>query len=513
MRRKTLLVFAVMFGIISLLCVPCKAELAVDMFGSPLTLMGYVQQGVGYGISGDHYDTKKDLQSFLFQSLLEARYEPQPNLKFFVSGKLNADWAYPIFDSNSEWNSKGFDQGRDNLYIFDDGQDLLGEAHVTWTPGKDYIRIGKQIVGWGQTDGFKLMDQINPIDQRRGLGDVQFESSIIPMWLVNAEHNTTVNSSWLQELGFQVVFNPNLEFRGNERIEPGNEKYGIWAANIETPLGGPYPFDYAHIGSWADNHDIPSGTFDRDGMEIGVRVRSVINDAIVTLNGFYGRDNDIVRRVIGPTIPEISPYDDRLILHLPADAYYPIMRFVGTTFTRDFPSLSSSALGGVAPTWRAEAMYVGGFTNSTTLQTFETSDEIRWMVGLDWKIKIDFLNPKAYFFISPQFYQRHIVDYANSIPGVDYNLTDYSGTIQQDNYTSSLLISTSYFHNKLQPMFFWLRDFTGNGSLIKTQISWEQDYHWKYSLGALFVQGADPGVNFEPLQNKDQVYLTVQYRF
>jgi hypothetical protein len=135
------------------------------------------------------------------------------------------------------------------------------------------------------------------------------------------------------------------------------------------------------------------------------------------------------------------------------------------------------------------------------------------MVGMDWKIKIDFLNPKAYFFVSPQFYHRHIVDDADSIPGMSYNLSDYSGTIQQDNYTASILINTSYFHTKLQPMFFWLQDFTGHGNMAKVQIAWEQSHNWKYILGALFVQGANTGVNFEPLKHKDQAYFTVQYRF
>ena len=56
------------------------------------------------------------------------------------------------------------------------------------------------------------------------------------------------------------------------------------------------------------------------------------------------------------------------------------------------------------------------------------------MLGADWKVKIDFLNPKSYFFISPQFYHRHIMDYAEGVPGVRYKLTDYSGNIRKDNY-------------------------------------------------------------------------------
>lgn len=490
------------------------AEMTFDVLGKPLTVQGYMQQSVGYSLNnGSAYDTKTGFQSFLFQGLLETKYQMDPNFTFFGSGKINTDWAYQAFQSNSEWQKKGFDAGKDNLYFFDHTRDLLNESHLTWTPGNFMFRVGKQIVGWGETDGFKLMDQINPIDQRRGLGDVQFENTVLPLWLVRAEYNTPVRSTWLQEIGYQVVFNPNLEFRGNERIVPGNDQFGIWAANVNYKLGGPYPFDYAHVGSWAENIRKPDSTFSKDGMEIGVRIRAVINDAIVTLNGFYGRDNDVVRRIIGGPIVGVSPFDNRLIFHFPTDAYYPVMRFVGGTFSRDFPALASSALGGVAPTWRAEAMYIGSFTTVSELQTFEKSDEFRGMVGMDWKVKINALNPSAYFFVSGQFYDRHIMDYANGIPGMRYTLSDYSGTIQPDNYTASLLISTSYLHTKLQPMIFWMRDFTGHSNLMKAQVAWEQDHHWRYTLGALFVQGTETGVNFQPLANKDQAYFTVAYRF
>jgi hypothetical protein len=514
MRKYQPIILAALFGMLLFSSVPCNAEFTYELFDRPLTVMGYAQQSVGYGLeSDDQYDTKQEFQSFLFQGLLETKYEPSMNFSTFASGKFNADWAYPLFDADDEWESKEFDEGRDDLYIYDEAQDILNEAHFTWTPDNFYFRLGKQIVAWGQTDGFKLMDQINPVDERRGLGDVQFESSVIPLWLVNAEYNTFVGSDWLQELGFQVVYNPNLEFRGNERIEPGNEKFGIWAADLRSDLGGPYPFDYAHVGSWVDNDRTPDGTFESGGMEVGAKIRGVIHDALVTLNGFYGRDNDIVRRVVGPPTTSISEFDNRPILHLPTEAKYPILRFVGFTFTRDFPSLSSSALGGVAPTWRAEAMYVIDFTTESELETFEESDEIRWMLGFDWKIKIDFLNPKAYFLISPQFSHRHIIDYANSVPGVDYNLRQFNGEIKKDNYTGSILLKTTYFHSKLEPLIFWMQDFTGEANLIKAQLSWEQNHHWKYTLGALFLDGQKENVSFEPLKHKDQAFFTVQYRF
>ena len=56
------------------------------------------------------------------------------------------------------------------------------------------------------------MDQINPIDQRRGFTDVEFENTIIPIWLIKGEYYPKMNLGWLQDLGFELTMNPNVTF-------------------------------------------------------------------------------------------------------------------------------------------------------------------------------------------------------------------------------------------------------------------------------------------------------------
>ncbi|MHB8766029.1 MAG: hypothetical protein ACYDA8_17065, partial [Deferrisomatales bacterium] len=81
------------------------------------------------------------------------------------------------------------------------------------------------------------------------------------------------------------------------------------------------------------------------------------------------------------------------------------------------------------------------------------------------------------------------------------------------NYQTSLFIGTSYFHNKINPSFFWLRDYTRNSNFFRYQIVYERTDNWSYTLGALFLEGSDKGNGFEPLKNKDQIYATVSYKF
>jgi hypothetical protein len=362
------------------------------------------------------------------------------------------------------------------------------------------------------------MDQINPLDQRRGITDVEFETTILPIWLVRAEYYFQPDSSWLQDLGLEFIFNPNADFRSDEAIVPGNNKAGIWAPSLKMRfrrlaelLGGypPRPFDHMYIGSLDALIDKPD-SFDDDGFEYAVRIKAVIQDTIITLNAFYGRDNspitinDLSR---APRI-ETSADDGRLILHPPLRGYYPLFRFAGFTLTRDFENLYISALGGVAPVLRVEAFYSWENTFATDGgNRAKKYDELRWAVGIDWKIWWRLINERAAFMISPQFFHRKIFNAPST------GLTSTTGAVRDDNYQTSLLINTSYFHNKIVPQFVWARYLRERSNMFILQCTYERSDVWNYTLGTVLYNGEKSEEGFEALTNKDHVFFTVGYRF
>lgn len=482
------------------------ATTSVNVGGKPATLMGYVNQSASFGIAGDHYDTKEGFQQAIFQLLVEGQLTLSPQLRFFGSVGLNADWAYLINENSNEWDEKEFDKSKHEMFIFDDGRDILHELHATWTPDNFFVRAGKQIVVWGETDGFRLMDQINPLDQRRGLSDVEFETTVLPIWLLRLEYYLVPKVSWVQDMGLEFDFNPNIEFRGDEFIRPGTEEFGIWAPAVDIAL--PPPFGKAHLGAVRYDLDEPDGFMEDDGFEYGLRLKSVIWDTIVTLNGFYGRDNiPATKAKAVPPQMEVSEYDGALVIAPTLEGYYPLMRFLGFTLSRDLPWLYVSALGGVAPVIRMEAFYAFDDTFTTASNTFEEHDEIRYAIGVDWKAWIRAINKRAAFMISPQFYHRIVRDYGEG------DLTQNGTLVRDDNYQASLMITTSYFHQKIVPMFFWLRDVSEQANFFKIQVAYDRNDVWSYTVGVLLFNGEKKGTGFEPLHNKDQLYLTASYRF
>ena len=463
--------------------------------GKPLNLFGYVTQGIGLGLhSQDYYDTEKGLQAALFNILVEGDYSFSNDLKLYASGMFSADWAYDLKHDDRSWNDKLFSDSGDQLYKDDEYWQLLKELHLTYTPPNAYFRVGKQIVKWGETLGFRLMDQINPSDSRRGFADVEFETSVIPIWLVRAEYFPEVTSSWLQDLGFEIVFNPNVDFIPNQPIRTGNDEAGIWAPNAEIPVPG----GYAHLGSSVNNIVEPDGS---DGFEYAFRVKASAWDSFITLNYFDGvADTPVTRTVAGPA-PTVAS-DGRLIIHPAYEGYYPDFRFIGATFARDFPSLKAGFLGGVAPMFTLEAFYGLDNTFKTSLGTLKKFDELRWAIGADWKVKIGVLNPLTYFSINAQFYHVKTLDYPS-----------YGLTVLEDAYTTTLMVSTQYFHGKIKPSFFWMRDVNNHADYYKLGVKYVPSNEWEYGLGAVFFDGKEPGNGFQVFENKDYLYFKLSYKW
>jgi hypothetical protein len=546
-KRTAIALFSILLALA--FTVPTALAEQYTLMGKPLNLFGYITQGVAYSAkTKDNYDSERGVNSLLTNVFVEAGYEQSKDLKFYLSGMFTGDWIYDVKNHEQEWMSKQFDKSRKYLYTDTEYWQLLKEAHVTWSPQNFQFRVGKQIVAWGETDGFRLMDQINPVDGRRGFADVEFENTIIPTWLIKGEYFPKIQSSWMQDLAFEGIFSPNATFIPNQAIWPGNDRAGIWAPNVR--LSGDIAAQYVgfppgvnpgaiQVGS-ANRFDIDKpNSFDSKGFEYGFRVKSIVWDTNVTLNYHYGLDKS-------PTVwnpsnagPDMSAYpqsattpDGRWLFHPNFKGRYDLFRFAGGTLSRDIPWLKSSALGGVAPVVRLEAFYLFGNTLATTIVSenaqLQKTDEVRWALGMDWKVKIPWLNPAQGITISPQFYMRSILDY----PQVYGNfgqppfqqgryLVDHGSMalLDRNNYMTTLMMFTSYWNSKLTPSVFWMHDVNRRADFYRFQLVYDYSNKWHYTAGAIFLGGKDHMNNgvmnnsFEFFDNKDYFYFKVSYKW
>jgi hypothetical protein len=150
---------------------------------------------------------------------LQVTYKLNDNISFYT-------WLRPFYDSIFDLKG-GSSTGRNGRLLrnrwgnnFDFGNDarsdpLVREAYVDLNFDKFFARLGRQLVAWGKSDGFYLLDQVTPINFRQPF---KFEEQDfrIPQWMLNFSYRFgtagTVQLLWLPDPQF-------AEFPGNSPSE------------------------------------------------------------------------------------------------------------------------------------------------------------------------------------------------------------------------------------------------------------------------------------------------------
>ncbi len=514
------------FGIIAFITFalfsgPALAQTDLELFGKDLIISGYINQGIQFGISGDMWDTKAGFQSAVMQTLLEIEYHPMDQVRVMVTGMFNSDWAYPLLADDDAWGNdpaeggRHFKGSRSELHIFSDYEDYLKECHVTWTPRNFNLRVGKQVINWGRMDGRTILNQINPQDVRRGLSDVEYETRLIPIWLIKGEYYPGIRLPGIDDYALEAIFNPNADFIPNKRFSTGNDVHGIWAADALN--GG------LRVGLQTINAEEPD-TWKSEGHEYAFRFKGTAkNGTYFTLNYFNGLANSPVQRpALGATFESYTDDKGRPIVNPVKEGYYGDQKYAGFSFTHDLQTLYIDALGGVAPVVRCEALYgfdgefrTDGLTANPFGEKYEKYDEIYYGIGLDWKFKWNLLNPRRFFSLAPEFSHRHILDYPD-----DYKLRGQGdASVTENHYIISVRMDTFYLHDKLQPFVFWMRDVQGNlkGDMWLMKLKYMPNSTWSYTAALFFLENGMNATVTEHgqrgLGHKDYMSFTVQYQF
>lgn len=131
-------------------------------------------------------------------------------------------------------------------------------------------RLGKQQVVWGQADGLKVLDVVNPQSYREFILD-QFEDSRIPLWMAN------VNLDMADAGSIQLLWIPDTST--HELAEPGTP------FQMTTPLLVPRPLLSAGQRLQINSAHSPSNGL-KDG-DAGIKYAVFFHGWDLTLNYLY----------------------------------------------------------------------------------------------------------------------------------------------------------------------------------------------------------------------------------
>ena len=340
------------------------------------------------------------------------------------------------------------------------GELSVREWFIDTEINETYWRIGKQQVVWGQSDGLKVLDVINPQSYREFVLD-DFDSSRIPLWMLNVEIPITEDDS------LQLLWVPDLTY--NELAEAGSP-YQMTSSLLVPQI--PPSFSIASF----EVHKPEKTLKDSD---IGLRYSKFYSGWDLTFNYFYHyQDNPAL-------------YQNVEANQVSIDAEYKRNHLVGATASKAFGDF----------TLRTEVGY-----NSDTYHLIDNrspiflaqqgvhhSDELSSVIGLDWQGLEDTL-------LSVQWFQSYLLDY------------DPTLIRPEQNHIVSFLYKQTFENETWEIEALALHGFDQKDGSIQIKLSYMLESNIKLWLGSDIFYGDGSGL-LGQFDNTDRITLGFEWGF
>jgi hypothetical protein len=447
--------------------------------------------------------------------------------------------------------------GRERLRDVGGVRNRLFQAYLQTKIGKVTLRFGRQILAWGETDVFRLLDNINPLDASFGGFLISLDERRVPLDMLRAtwylgdfRHTGIPGLDVLSKLPFYEAYLEGFIAIDNKTgFSPGIPQGSAWGLpNISAPSTGTYTTRFSPSRTFADARGGFQFRFSTpfpgigEMMLGGAHYFTYLDTPLVTIltqNFPLYITEDVGARGYPSWAQQRAPrvrisglFGNFAIppkwvrpLYISGE---PIIRFELAYF-RNEPRQTQANLDpfyfALPPPGEANCAR-GQLVDSSGHRTEDgpycsgggrTGDSWNFALGLDLNQWIRYLNPKATYFISTQFFYKHLrgaVDrrpVETPFPQFPGQPPVYHGEVQpvpaqslapdgygfatdavipdfihipKDQYTNTLLIATPYYSGQILPSF---------GAI----------YDWG---GALTLQ---PGVTF----SRDPFRLTVSYSY
>ncbi|WP_319409412.1 DUF1302 family protein [uncultured Desulfosarcina sp.] len=432
--------------------------------------IGRDTNGVQYGFM-DHMFGVQWIQELQLDLEVRPSYEQGQPLVRFEKAFFRYRGAYDaIFDTSNQYNevrdeaNSRFEPGKRQLRWDQDLRECFADlvAENKYGDKRANLRLGKQIVMWGESDGFNLMNIVNPSDYYNKAFFSNPEDLAAPLWMARFD-GSLPGSGFVNSFNLQLLAIP--EFR------PAT--FGPYLAPYQ--LGAPYVDDTD--GSWGG-----------DNWEFGARVGATMASTNVYLHYFNGKQD-------GPAVDISTLADGYLTLsHPDSDSYgFSFNHFVGTgNFI-----------------FRGE----GSFTTDKSFTDYEDPagrgytlhDFYQVLIAIDKSFSAPPIGTNSALSTSFQIYYSHVDGYSQD---------DMLRPAPEDTWRATLLLSTDYLHGSISPNIFVLYD-SEDAWLISPGVTYSPDAKWYFTVSMATVWGDKDGHgDYNPyIGSSGEVALKVGYKW
>ena len=379
--------------------------------------------------------------------------------------------------------------------------DRLRECYMDISTGRLAFRLGKQQVIWGEADGLRMADIINPLDARwHGFFEV-WEDLRIPLWMAKASYAFPSRYQICAEL----VWIPT-DFEPARAAPPGCN----WSMP-EPPPALPAPLDQVlpYVNQIVNDNQ-PDGDVS-ECSEVGLRLTGIFGDWELSIFDFYARSDLPVGRIESMGLPTAPGK----IMDMTVGLEYERMNVLGGTFNVFEPRTKTVFRGegsiNMREPFNEVPVLIGPIPSlgipEVGLPIIVKKETINYMLGFDRPTMIDFLNPTRTFFISGQFFHKHILNFNSDLVQAGYNTP-----IDKNTLNLTLLVNTGYDYDRIMPQALVIYDVSGALN-VQSQVDFKYYDSWIFTLGLHTYSGHSKYESLGMFKDNDEIFLRVRYQF
>jgi hypothetical protein len=333
------------------------------------------------------------------------------------------------------------DNDKENIDSFKESYDLW-EAYVDLSRGPWFFRLGKQNLAWGETDVFRLLDQINPLDNTYGGIFEDLDDRRIPLWMLRGSYNfgTVGPTDSLTLEGFWVP--------------------GTWDAHVSplAPYGTAYSAPLPALPPPLQQRIIYPDK-DLSNSRWGVRLMGMLwgmNLSVAHYKTFMDLPSPVF--VIEPDPPPLgSPYQELRFddIQITGGALNFWESVTDTVFRAETAWFWNEAvfIPDINMPIQPLPIQIPGIPGIPQNGEIPDKDFLRYMIGLDKNVWIRPLNKTQTFMVSMQYFGQWVPDYdlrmRQAVPM--YPKTTEFPAVRELEGTITGLVNTTYLNGKVTP--------------------------------------------------------------
>jgi hypothetical protein len=353
----------------------------------------------------------------------------------------------------------------------------LREMFLDGSLGRARFRVGRQQIVWGEADGLKVLDVVDPQDYREFILD-GWDDSRIPLWSANVEVPLgpgSVQLLWIAEPTVSRIPGLDSSFVGAE--EP-------FAPTAPAFRPRPPPQLANRIIATVLPAERPDWEFSHG--DLGVRVASAIGGFDAALVYLYQYDDLPVLRYqnLGFAFP---PPGNLLFVTVDVVPHYDRRSVAGGTLARSFGA------------WTVRSELACSFGRAKTLSAGATlpppgpaeSDEISYMVGVDW-------TGLRQTFLSVQFFQTVIFDHRSAM------------LREERDTNATFFVQRRLWNDRLRLEAMWLHGVHHADGLVRPKVVYELRQGLEGWLGIDWFYGSRNG-SFGQYDDEDRAVVGLRW--